>query len=96
VPLFTVPVFADQFENGRRVAGAGAGLHVVPPTSDAAGHRRPVDDGDAGLIADAVGAVLGDGRFRRRAAEIAAEMATARPTDDLLSDLAASGTDALG
>ena len=31
VPVVVVPVFADQFENGRRVARAGAGLVVERP-----------------------------------------------------------------
>ncbi len=38
VPVVAVPLFADQFENGRRLAAAGAGLTVEP--GDAAPTRR--------------------------------------------------------
>ncbi len=44
VPLVVVPVFADQFENGHRVAGTGAGVVVESEHTQrrrvARGHHR--------------------------------------------------------
>ncbi|MHB1774540.1 MAG: glycosyltransferase [Acidimicrobiales bacterium] len=73
VPVVVVPAFADQRENARRVAAAGAGLAVDPP--------------GPGAIAAAVTAVLGDGRFRERARRLAAETAAAPTPGELLAAL---------
>lgn len=73
IPLVVVPAFADQRENGRRVAAAGAGVTVDP--------AEPV------AIAAAVTAVLGDRRFRERARRLAAEMAAAPTPGELLAAL---------
>ncbi len=51
VPVVVVPVFADQFENGRRVAAAGAGVVVEV---DGGSRARVVDERDAPRIQDAV------------------------------------------
>ena len=64
VPLVMVPLFADQFENGRRVAAAGAALVVETRVPE---------------ITSSIEDVLGDGRYRDRARAIAAEM-SATPT----------------
>ena len=57
-PMVVVPVFADQFENGRRVAERGAGLTVeVAPEAGAAG-RRVVNDTDAPRVAAAINNVF--------------------------------------
>ncbi len=89
VPLVTVPVFADQFENGRRVAAAGAGRHVVVPVSGlATAGRRPIGEENAHLITDAIRTVMADGTYRRRAGDIATEMAQATRVEDVLGSLA--------
>lgn len=89
VPLVTVPVFADQFENGRRVAAAGAGRHVLGPASGGGtGKRRPIGEEGAHLITDATKTVMGDDSYRSRARGIAAEMAEAARTEDVLHSLA--------
>jgi len=88
VPVVVVPIFADQFENGRRVAEHGAGL--VVETQQGSGDRRQVIGGhDAPRIADAIGEVLRAPSYRRNARRVAAEM-TATPTvDEVLERLLA-------
>jgi len=83
VPVVVVPVFADQFENGTRVARHGAGL-VVADDDHGAGRtgRRVVDDRHVPAIGGAVRAVLGDDGYRLAARRIAAEMA-AEPVIDV-------------
>ena len=61
VPVVVVPVFADQFENGRRIAEVGAGL-VVPHD-------------DASRIAQAIETMLVGASYRAQARRIAAEIA---------------------
>ncbi len=77
VPLVVLPGFADQFENGRRVAAAGAGVTV--------------EGGDAPRIAAAITTVLSDGRFRDRARRLADEMAAAPEPPELLDRLGPAG-----
>lgn len=86
VPLVVVPIFADQFDNGRRVADCGAGL-VVEPEGRPDGSRRVVGNEDAPRVADAITAVLGATSYRRSARRIATEMATAPVVDDVLDAL---------
>jgi len=73
VPVVTVPMFADQFENARRMTAAGAGLTAA--------------DGDAAAIAAAIGRVLADAAYARAAGRIAAEMASVPLIDDVLATL---------
>jgi UDP:flavonoid glycosyltransferase YjiC (YdhE family) len=87
VPLVIVPLFADQFENARRIAATGAGLVVEHAPDSARGSRRPIDARAAPRVTDSIHAVLEDASFRRRARSIAAEMAAAPDTDALLARL---------
>jgi UDP:flavonoid glycosyltransferase YjiC (YdhE family) len=73
IPVVAVPMFADQFENARRVTAAGAGLTAA--------------DGDAPGIAAAIGRVLADAAYTRAAGRIGAEMASAPLVDDVLTAL---------
>jgi UDP:flavonoid glycosyltransferase YjiC (YdhE family) len=73
VPVVAAPMFADQFENARRVTAAGAGLTAA--------------DGDAPGIAAAIGRVLADAAYARAAGSIAAEMASVPLIDDVLASL---------
>jgi MGT family glycosyltransferase len=84
VPLVVVPVFADQFENARRIAAAGAGVVVKDDTEAPLDARRPIGAGAAPRVARAIDAVLGDASYRRRARSIAAEMAAAPTTEEVL------------
>jgi UDP:flavonoid glycosyltransferase YjiC (YdhE family) len=86
LPLVVVPLFADQFSNGRSVAAAGAGLLVEPATSE--GGRRPtVRPEDAARIASAVMAVLDDPTYSRAAAAIAQEMDCLPSVEEVLAAL---------
>jgi len=79
-----VPVFADQFENARRIAAAGAGVVVDDATEAPLDGRRPIGVGAAPRVARAIDAVLGDASYRRGARSIAAEMAAAPATAEVL------------
>jgi UDP:flavonoid glycosyltransferase YjiC (YdhE family) len=89
VPVVVVPVFADQFENGRRIAGAGAGVVVEAGATGAV-----VGPGEGPHIAGAVGHVMGDPAYRDRARALAAEMAAAPDPGTLLDDLVSGAFDA--
>jgi UDP:flavonoid glycosyltransferase YjiC (YdhE family) len=71
LPLVLVPIFADQFENARRVAASGAAVTV---------------DG-AHAIADGIRSVLDTDTFRARAREIGAEVGATASADDLLREV---------
>jgi hypothetical protein len=86
-PSSWCPFFADQFENGRRVAGCGAGLVIEPEHEDANGPRRVIGDEDAPRIVDAINAVLGTASYGRNARRIALEMAAAPTVDQVLEAL---------
>jgi MGT family glycosyltransferase len=79
VPLVVVPVFADQFENGRRVAASGAGLIVESESVPDDGSRAVITAADAPRIARAITDGLRDPAYRTQARRIADEMA-ATPT----------------
>jgi UDP:flavonoid glycosyltransferase YjiC (YdhE family) len=87
VPVVTVPVFADQFDNGRRIAAAGAGLTVD------AGHDRQAASGvgDASRIAATVAEALVTPALARRAGEIGAQMAQTPTADAAVADLLGRG-----
>jgi Glycosyltransferase family 28 C-terminal domain len=87
VPVVVVPIFADQFENGRRVADHGAGLAIEPERGRGDGSRRVLGPEDAPRIAGAIRAVLGARSYRRSARRIASEMAAAPAVDDVLEAL---------
>lgn len=86
VPLVIVPLFADQFANGPKVAEAKAGV-VLNTGLDTGGGRRLLSQADAVLIAEAIEKVRGHSSFRQHAQRIAAEMAQAPTVDDLLDEL---------
>jgi MGT family glycosyltransferase len=86
VPVVVVPVFADQFANGARVAQAGAGF-LVDTGRDAQGLRRPLDRGDAGPIRRAIDTVLAEPSYREAARAVAAEMDAAPTAKTTLEEL---------
>jgi UDP:flavonoid glycosyltransferase YjiC (YdhE family) len=87
VPVVVVPLFADQFENGRRVAGCGAGLMIEPEEGDANRPRRILGHADVPRIVDAINAVLGTVSYGRNARRIAREMSAAPTVDQVLEAL---------
>jgi len=87
VPVVVVPLFADQFENGRRIADGGAGLVVEATETTGASVRRLIGQEDAPRIAAGITSVLATPSYRRNARRIAAEMASARTGDEVLATL---------
>jgi UDP:flavonoid glycosyltransferase YjiC (YdhE family) len=77
VPLVMVPLFADQFENSRRIAETRAGRLVE--TQIRTGGTRSINAAAALEITRSIEDVLGEVTYRDRARTIAAEM-TATPT----------------
>jgi hypothetical protein len=82
LPLVVVPMFADQFANGARVAAAGAGLTLGGTVRD---DRGPLRLADVASLAEAIGSVRSDESYRTAAQGIAVEMAAAPPIDEILA-----------
>jgi hypothetical protein len=93
LPVVVIPLFADQFDNGRRVAEAGAGLTVEAARESAGSPRLVIGDKNAPRIAQAIEAVLATTSFRRHARRIGAEMAATPSVDDVLDTLMAGAVD---
>jgi UDP:flavonoid glycosyltransferase YjiC (YdhE family) len=87
IPVVVVPVFADQFANGRRIAERGAGLIVEAEHGSHGGLRRVVTEEDAPRIAGAIDEALGVASYRRQARRIAVEMAATPSVDEVLGTL---------
>jgi UDP:flavonoid glycosyltransferase YjiC (YdhE family) len=75
VPLAVVPFFADQPANAQRIAELGAGI-ALPRGTAAIPHLR-----------DAIGALLHDRTYGRRAGLVAADVAELPPVDDAVAML---------
>ncbi|MEA2188576.1 MAG: hypothetical protein QOK16_3587 [Solirubrobacteraceae bacterium] len=82
VPLIVTPLFADQPQNGRRIAAVGAGINVEP--SETGAIRSAIDPA---ALHDAIARVLADETFTRAAGAIAAEIGALPPADAALSVL---------
>jgi UDP:flavonoid glycosyltransferase YjiC (YdhE family) len=87
VPTVLVPVFADQFENARRVVGRGAGVAVEVSSDRDDDGRNVISRADAPRITAAIETVLDDRSYRRRARALAAEMAAAPSATAVLDRL---------
>ena len=85
VPLVMVPLFADQFENARRIAKTGAGR--VVETQITADGARSINPAAAPEITTSIEDVLGDVTYRDRAQAIAAEMAATATVEEVLTRL---------
>lgn len=85
VPLVVTPLFADQPQNGRRVAAVGAGVVVEP--RDEGAIRSAIDPAD---LQEAIAAVLTDGSYTQAAGRMAAEMRDLPPPDEALAVLTAA------
>jgi Erythromycin biosynthesis protein CIII-like, C-terminal domain len=88
LPIVAVPLFADQFENSRRIAAAGAALIIEGRADQEARTSRLVSERDAPNLAAAIETVLGDPAYQQNAALVAAEMAGAPTADEVLRQLA--------
>jgi len=87
LPIVVVPVFADQFENGRRIAQRGAGVTIEVDQGAPDGRRRVVADADASRITDAINHVMCTSSYRECAQGVAAEMAATSTVDEVLDTL---------
>jgi UDP-glucoronosyl and UDP-glucosyl transferase len=87
VPLVIVPVFADQFENGRRLGAAGAAGVVGAGSDQTSGARHPIREIEASRLSEAVRGVLEDPGYREAARRIAQEMNEAVPPGEALTRL---------
>lgn len=85
VPVVVVPVFADQFDNGRRVARTGAGLVVETAEEDVNGGRSVITATEAPRTTNAIDEALRDESYRRAARAIANDMAAAPTVDEVLT-----------
>jgi UDP:flavonoid glycosyltransferase YjiC (YdhE family) len=90
VPIVAVPLFADQFENSRRIADAGAALIVEGRRDQDARTPALISEQDGPNLTAAIEAVLGDREYRRNAASIAAEMAAMPRPDAVLRQLSST------
>jgi UDP:flavonoid glycosyltransferase YjiC (YdhE family) len=84
VPVVSVPVFGDQFTNGQRIAGAGAGV-VVQARGPHSPEATPLPERLTGAILE----VLGEPRYRVAAEQISTEMASEGTVDEVLAALVA-------
>lgn len=87
IPVVVVPVFADQFENGRRIAERRAGLIVEAEHGAHGGLRKLIKEEDAPRMAKAIDEVLGTASYRRQARQIVLEMAASPTVDQVLGTL---------
>ena len=85
VPLVMVPLFADQFENARRIAKTRAGQ--VVETQITADGARAINTAAAPEITRSIEDMLGDVTYRARARTIAAEMAATATIEEVLKRL---------
>jgi len=85
--VVVVPVFADQFVNGVRIAGTGAGLVVEADPPSTGGPRRVIAQQDAPRVTEGIETVLADPSYRRQARHIAEEVAAAPTVDAVLDTL---------
>jgi UDP:flavonoid glycosyltransferase YjiC (YdhE family) len=86
-----MPLFADQFENSRRIADAGAALIVDGHRDQDASTRGLVSEQDVPNLTAAIDAVLSDRDYRKNAGLIAAEMAAMPTPDTVLRQLSSAG-----
>lgn len=88
VPLVVVPVFADQFENGRRVARSGAGICIASDEDVTDAGRTPVTEVAPRRITRAIATALAEDSYRVAAKGVASELAGCRGVKEALARLA--------
>jgi UDP:flavonoid glycosyltransferase YjiC (YdhE family) len=91
VPVVVLPVFGDQFTNGRLVKEFGTGLIVEAAGVRGDRNRQLIGPDDIPRIAEAITAVLHEPSYREAAEHIGSEMAATAPVDDVLASLVNGG-----
>jgi UDP:flavonoid glycosyltransferase YjiC (YdhE family) len=89
VPVLVMPLFADQFENGRRIVEAGAGLVVVPTPPGVASSRQVFAPDDAVRLTEGIMTILARTSYTDQARAIAGEIGSAPSVDAVLDTLLA-------
>ena len=87
VPIVAMPLFADQFENSRRIATAGAAVVVEGRRDHDVRPRGLVSEQDVSNLAVAIETVLADPGYRGSASVMAAEMRAMPTADEVLGQL---------
>ena len=87
VPMVVFPLFADQGDNGRCVAAAGAGIAVEARGDNASAAQRGFEPGDPLLLRDAVTRILADPAYHRSSARIATAIGELPPLDSTFDDV---------
>jgi UDP:flavonoid glycosyltransferase YjiC (YdhE family) len=85
VPLVIHPLFADQFNNGRLVQAAGAGLVAGGDRAPSRGIRSP-GPADTVALRNAIEQVLGEAAYRRAAERISTELMTFPNLDHVIDE----------
>jgi UDP:flavonoid glycosyltransferase YjiC (YdhE family) len=86
LPVVICPLFADQTANARLVHEAGAGV-ALPPSDRAAGGVASLGSADVDALRDAIGTLLVQPIYRRRAAQLATEIAATSTLEETLAQL---------
>jgi UDP:flavonoid glycosyltransferase YjiC (YdhE family) len=95
VPVVTAPMFADQFENSRRIVDAGAGLVVAGGEPAKASARGLLAEDAPAQLARAIQTVLAGPQYRESARRLGLEMAQTSTVDAVVQALLdSSGRDA--
>jgi UDP:flavonoid glycosyltransferase YjiC (YdhE family) len=90
VPLIIAPIIGDQSVNAAAVTGAGAGI-AVATKQEPRRRCRVISREDSAQFRQAIETMLTNDSYRKAAATVAAEMATAPTIESLLGQVLSAG-----